>query len=353
MKKILSVVLAVMLLMTLVAACTEQPAPAPADPATPAPVEPATPAEPDPEPEPTDETFTIGIVLGIMSNDFHSQMRVNVDEAIADAAVSHPNFTITAVNPQTPDEQLNQIETFLNQGVDILVMMPQDAALVAPLAQQAYNDGVPTIIINRRLPEGIPYTHFIAGDNVDGGRLAGEYIVDYINEHLDGQADVVAINMGSGMPIAQDRQAGFMSVAAGNPAINLLGPEEGYESGPNRESGLETMQIVLLAHPHIDIVFTHDDETALGALTAIQDAGRTDIQVMTGFGGTRVAFEMYQENDPDLILRGTSLYSPWMGYDAVFLAIDVLLGVTHSQDIIQPSVFVTPANVDEFFHLSF
>ncbi|MCL2248117.1 MAG: substrate-binding domain-containing protein [Oscillospiraceae bacterium] len=354
MKKVLLIVLAMTLAIALVAACAPEAAPAPA---APAPADPAAPAPADPAPaapeDVSDEQFTIGVVLGIMGNDFHSQMRVEVDRAIAEAATRYPNITIEAVNPTTPDEQLNQVETFLNQGVDLLVMMPQDAALVAPLAQQAYESGVPTVIINRRLPDGIPYTKFIVGENVPGGRMAAEYIVDFINENLGGQADVVAINMGSGMPIAQDRQEGFMSVAAGNPAINLLGPEEGYESAPNRDAGLETMQTVLIAHPHIDIVFTHDDETALGVLTAIHEAGRTDIQVVTGFGFTLDAMRIYLGEDvmpgQDL-LRGTALYPPSMGYDAIWLAIDVLLGRgNHPQDTIVPGAFVTRDNVHEFY----
>jgi len=354
MKKLLLVLLCVALGFTLVA-CAADPAPADPAPGAPAPADPA-PADPAPAPgadAQDDETFVIGVVLGIMGNDFHSQMRVEVDRAIATAAGRYPNITIEAVNPTTPDEQLNQVETFLNQGVDLLVMMPQDAALVAPLAQQAYDSGVPTVIINRRLPEGIDYTKFIVGENVPGGRMAAEYIVDFINENLGGQADVVAINMGSGMPIAQDRQEGFMSVAAGNPAINLLGPLEGYESAPNRDAGLETMQTVLIAHPHIDIVFTHDDETALGVLTAIHEAGRTDIQVVTGFGFTLDAMRIYLGEDvmpgQDL-LRGTALYPPSMGYDAIWLAIDVLLGRgNHPQDTIVPGAFVTRDNVHEFY----
>jgi len=356
MKKILAIVLAAMLALTFVAACADNtPAPAPA----PAPVEPAPAPEPAPEPAPAPEPeapaeeYTIGVVLGVMSNDFHSQMRVEVDKIIAEAAEQYPNITINAVNPQAADEQLDLIETFLAQEVDVLVIMPADAALVAPLAEQAYNDGVPTIIINRRLPAEIPYTNFVVGENIPGGRMAGEFIIDFINANLGGSADVVAINMGSGMPIAQDRQEGFMSVAAGSPAINLLGPEEGYESAPNRDAGLETMETVLLAHPHIDIVFTHDDETALGVLTAIHMAGRTDIQVVTGFGFTVDSMRIYSGENvmpgQDL-LKGTALYPPSMGGDAIWVAIDVLLGQgSHPQDIIVPGAFVTRDNVANFY----
>ena len=325
MKKILAIVLVVILAFSTLAACSDS----------------------------KEKELTIGVVLGVMSNDFHSQMRVEVDKAIAEAKEKHPNITINAVNPTAPDEQLDQIETFLAQGVDVLVIMPADAALVAPLAQQAFDSGVPTVIINRRLPAEIPYTNFVVGENIPGGRMAGEFIVDFINANLGGNADVVAINMGSGMPIAQDRQEGFMSIAAGNPAINLLGPEEGYESAPNRTAGLETMQDVLSAHAHIDIVFTHDDETALGVLTAIHEAGRTDIQVVTGFGFTVDSMRIYSGENvmpgQDL-LKGTALYPPSMGANAIWVAIDVLLGQgSHPQDIIIPGAFVTRENVAQFY----
>ena len=359
MKKVLFILLAMVLVFALVGC--DDPAPVVEEPAVeePAVEEPAVeePAVEEPaveEPaETTDEEFTIGVVLGIMSNDFHSQMRVEVDRAIEEIAAQYPNVTINAVNPNTPDEQLDQIETFLMQGVDVLVIMPQDAALVAPLAEQAYNDGIPTVIINRRLPDGVPYTSFVVGENIPGGRMAAEYIVDFIEDNMDGgPADVVAINMGSGMPIAQDRQEGFMSVAADHPAINLLGPEEGYESAPNRDAGLETMQTVLIAHPHIDIVFTHDDETALGVLTAIHMAGRTDIQVVTGFGFTIDSMRIYMGEDvmpgQDL-LRGTALYPPSMGYNAIWIALDVLFGRGAPQLYLVDGAFVTRDNVQDFY----
>jgi len=363
MKKVLFIVLSLMLVFALVACTDDEPTtPAADEPAAPVVDEPATPAEDEPAPPPVEDEdppavaedgdFTIGVVLGIMSNDFHSQMRVEVDRAIENITAEHPNVTINAVNPNTPDEQLDQIETFLMQGVDVLVIMPQDAALVAPLAEQAYNDGIPTVIINRRLPDGVPYTSFVVGENIPGGRMAAEYIVDFIEANLDGPADVVAINMGSGMPIAQDRQEGFMSIAADHPLINLLGPDEGYESAPNRDAGLETMQTVLIAHPHIDIVFTHDDETALGVLTAIHMAGRTDIQVVTGFGFTTDSMRIYMGEDvmpgQDL-LRGTALYPPSMGYNAIWIALDVLFGRGAPQLYLVDGAFVTRDNVHEFY----
>jgi len=357
MKKIVALVLAVMLALTFVAACADNtpapPAPAPTPAPTPAPPAPP-PDQPDLPPDATVEEYTIGVVLGVRSNDFHSQMGVEVDRAIAEMADKHPNITIDAVNPNAADEQLELIETFLMQGVDMLVIMPADAALVAPLAQQAYDDGIPTVIINRRLPDEVPYTHFVVGLNEPGGRMSGEYIENFIKDNFDGAADVVAINMGSGMPIAQDRQAGFMSVASGNPLFNLLGPEEGYESAPNRDAGLETMQTVLLAHPHIDIVFTHDDETALGVLAAIHDAGRTDIQVVTGFGFSIDSMRIYSGDTvmpgQDL-LKGTALYPPSMGYDAILVAVDVILGLKdHPQDIIVPGAFITRENVQDYYH---
>jgi len=361
MKKFLAIALAVLLAFTLVA-CAAEPPPAPAPDPAPAPApapdpDPAAPAPaPAPEPEPTEE-FTIGVVLGVRSNDFHSQMRIEVDRAVEEAAVLYPNITIIPVNPNAADEQLELIETFLMQEVDLLVIMPADAALVAPLAQQAYEDGIPTVIINRRLPDDVPYTNFVVGLNEPGGRMSGEYIEQFIKDNFDGAADVVAINMGSGMPIAQDRQAGFMSVAGGNPLFNLLGPEEGYESAPNRDAGLETMQTVLLAHGHIDIVFTHDDETALGVLAAIHDAGRDDIQVVTGFGFSVDSMKIYSGENvmpgQDL-LKGTALYPPSMGYDAIFVAIDILLGRGPSEkDIIIPGAFITRENVSDFFAFAY
>ena len=340
MKKILSIVLSVFLAAALTA-CGGGSAPTPVAPATPS--APASSASAPADNPGEEQQFRVAFSLPPIRNDFHARMRVVIDEAITQQPA---NFEFVPINAIDENDQLNQLEIFRNEGFDLIAIMPSDAPLLAPIIEEIYNSGIPVIIINRAIPSDT-YTHFIAGDNPGGGRLAAQHI----GEVLGGEGDIVMLRMGVGTPIDTDRHNGFMEVMEQSfPNINIMGD---IGSAPTREAGLESMANALQAYPHIDAVYTHDDEMALGALTAIEQAGRTDIKIMTGFGGTRTVFEMYAENNPDLVLKGTALYSPMMGADAVRLAVDVLNGVSHPKDIIQPSIFVTRENIQQFMEYGY
>lgn len=353
MKKMLAILLAAFLILGVAAACADDP---------PAPVQEVQEEvqavveevqeevqEVIDEVQEDVEVRRIAFSLPPIRNDFHGRMRIVIDEAIEDVLAARPGeFEFTAINANDDNHQFELFEMFISEGYDLIAVMPNDAMLMAPVVAEAYESGIPVIVINRDLPEPT-YTHFIAGDNVDGGRLAAQFIGNY----FDGPADIVMVRMNVGTPIGEDRHRGFMDEIVNFPHINILGEAA---SAPNREAGLEDMGNLLLAHPHIDAVFTHDDETAQGAIEAIRDANRTDIQIMTGFGGVLSVLESYLNDDrpwPESVLVGTALYSPFMGYDAVWLAIDVLDGVSHPHRIIQPSIFVTRDNAAEWLHLGY
>ena len=114
----------------------------------------------------------------------------------------------------------------------------------------------------------------------------------------------------------------------------------------NQEAGLKAMSNILPAYPKIDAVFSHDDESAVGALTAIQNAKRTDIQFVTGMGGSKTAYKLLSEKNP---LYGASMsYLPTQGGRAIVLAKKILLGESFQKDNIEPTHIVTSENVAQF-----
>ncbi len=129
------------------------------------------------------------------------------------------------------------------------------------------------------------------------------------------------------------------------PGIKVLVEADGEF---NQEAGRKAMSNILPAYPKIDAVFSHDDESAVGALTEISSAKRTDIQFVTGMGGSKSAFEPMTEKDP---LYGASMsYLPTMGGRAVALAKKILQGEKFEKDIIEPTVVVTQDNVAEYLN---
>ena len=113
------------------------------------------------------------------------------------------------------------------------------------------------------------------------------------------------------------------------------------------EKSLEVMENILQANPEIDAVFTQDDGMALGVLQAIEEAGRTDIQFVTGAGGAK---EVFEDIKNDGLMAATFLYSPTMVEDAVKIAADIAKGNDPEESmVIKEATQVTSENVDEFY----
>ena len=197
------------------------------------------------------QKFRVAFSLPPIRNDFHGRMRVVIDEAIAEVIAANDNFEFNPINANDENHQYELLEMFMNDNYDLIAIMPSDATLLAPIVAEIYNSGTPVIVINRNLPEPT-YTHFIAGDNVDGGRIAAQYIGNFFTE----PADIAMVRMNVGTPIGEERHSGFMDEIVKFPHINILGEAA---SAPTRERGLEDMANLLSTFPHIDGVYTHDD----------------------------------------------------------------------------------------------
>jgi len=288
------------------------------------------------------QQFRIAMSLPTIDNDWQARLREIVD---AEIAQQPDNFEFVVINAIDDGDQLNQLEVFLNDDFDAIIILPNNGTLMTPISEQIYNSGIPTIILDRAI-DSDNFTSFISGDNVGGGANAAKFI----GEFLDGEGDIVVLRSFAGTPIDMDRNSSFMEGIAEFPGINILVEGDGQF---NRQAGFQAMQNMLQAHAHIDGVFAQDDEAALGALSAIEQAGRTDIQIITGFGGARAVFERYAANDPDDILRATMTYFPTMGLEGIRYAVALLQGESIPRYIIIDSVVVTSENVHEFMQYSY
>ena len=179
----------------------------------------------------------------------------------------------------------------------------------------------------------------VAGDNYDMGVQGANYIVDKIGT----EGTVVILDVPSSGSVAALRKAGFLdTIAEIAPNMNLLT----YATQFTREAGLTDMADILTANPQIDAVFSMDDETSIGAIQAIEEAGRTDVKVITGGGGAQEYFNMMPEYT-DLWVA-SALYSPTMVEDAVDMAVALAKGETVDHEVIIPTTIVDRDNYQEF-----
>jgi ribose transport system substrate-binding protein len=249
--------------------------------------------------------------------------------------------------------QVAQVEQLMAEDPDVLIILPHEGDPLTPVAMEAMEAGIPVVNLDREFASEGAYRTWIGGDNYGIGVSAAEHIA----EQLDCQGNVVEIQGVAGISVTELRTAGFadtieqlcgdgIRIVAQQPADFL--PDQ----------GLEVMETILSAQPEIDAVYTHDDDMAMGVVSAIQNAGREDEMILTGAGGSQAAMEMIQEGG---LYSATFLYNPSMSASAVRVARLIALGEGFDE-LVEPEVpsrielpatTVTADNVDDVIDLGF
>lgn len=236
------------------------------------------------------------------------------------------------------ERQVAQIDSFVNAGVDILVVAPNDYRSVAPAIVRARKHGIPVVLFDRKA-DTKDYTAFIGGDNVAAGRAMGNYALSLISGSRQGQVGtILELTGGKASSPALDRHRGFRSVMKGNKHVDYRFIDTDWTS----EENYRTMKAYLKTHPAPDVVFCHSDLAALNARQAAKDMGVVDkIQFLgiDGLPGKGEGIECVANG----ILAGTYTY-PTNGEQIVKLCLDILQGQPYKRDNIMQSVLVTPDN---------
>lgn len=215
--------------------------------------------------------YTIGFSVSTLNNPFF----VTLNEG-AEAKAEELGADLTVVDAQdNASKQASDIEDLIQQEVDLIMINPVDSEAVAAAVESANMADIPVITVDRSAEGGEVVSH-IASDNKAGGVLAGEYMLELLGEDNVQVAELEGI---AGSSAARDRGAGFNEAVDGK--VDIVAKQT---ANFNRAEGLTVMENILQANPDIKGVFAHNDEMALGALEAIQSAGK-DIQVI-GFDAT-------------------------------------------------------------------
>ena len=233
------------------------------------------------------------------------------------------------------DEMTAQLDDLILWGAKAIVAFPQWTGMEVPI-QNAINSGI--VVVNFDIEIAADGVYRVSGDNYNMGEEGARYIVDKIGT----EGNVVILDVPTSGSVAQLRKAGFLDTLAKiAPGIAT----QTYATQFTREAGLSDMADILVANASIDAVFSMDDETSIGAIQAIREAGRDDIKAITGGGGCQEYFNMML-NSSDIWIQ-SALYSPDMVMEAVDMAVDILDGKTVEQVMIIPTTIVDRTNAAE------
>ena len=233
-------------------------------------------------------------------------------------------------------KQAQQIDEFVNQGVDLLIVSPNQQSTISPAISHARERGIPVILYDRKTDTD-DYTAFIGCDNYKIGQAMG----NFITQRLNGKGRVVEIRGLEGSSPAIDRHRGFMDALQAYPQMQLVASEAGDWK---EESGHEAMMRILQRTQDFDFVYCHNDRMALGATKAAQQMGLqnrfryTGVDGMANEGG---GLEMVRDG----ILEATYLY-PTKGEEVIALAMKILRGEPYEHDHFLQTSLVTRDNAE-------
>ena len=275
----------------------------------------------------------IGLMVQDMSNPFFSAMDKGAKEAAAKigATLNTQDAQLDLANQNT------QIDAFIQQGVNLVVISAVDEAGIEPAIQRAKEAGIIVIAVDTP-------AHGADAVIMTNAVQAGEKSCDYLFRQMGGQGQVLLVD---GTPIQTiiDRITGCRNVAKNYPGIKIVGQQA---SKNDRASGLAVTTDMLTAHPDVTGIFGMNDPSALGAVLAVEQAGKSSQIKVTGVDGSPEAVaELKREGSPFI---GTATQNPAeMVRQAVQVAQGMVAGKPPAEKtILIPSVLVTRDTVKDY-----
>ena len=279
------------------------------------------------------DKYKVGILAPAVTHGWVAGVAYNAEQeclALADE-VDYKLYT-----SNNAEEMTTQLDDLMTWGAQAIVAFPQWEGMEVPI-QNAIDSGI--TVVNFDIVIDADGVYRVTGDNEGMGVESAKYIVDKIGT----TGTVVALPVPTSGSVSELRMKGFTdTIKEIAPEMNVIE----YATAFTREDGLKDFTDILAANKQIDAVYSLDDETSIGVLQAIEDAGRTDIKVITGGGGCQEYFKIIKEHESINIC--SALYSPLMVREAVDMAVSVLKGEKVDPVLVIPTTIVDRSNVDEY-----
>jgi len=236
-------------------------------------------------------------------------------EEIGRLGQKYPNVEFLFLTANSPEKQAQDLRELTRQGVAALVVLPvSDESLRAAL-EEAHKQGVFIVAVDRISPN-LDRDVLVTADNPALGRMCGEIVA----KALGGRGKIVIMEA---LPssINSLRVAGFKEVIARHPGISIL---DSRHVNWNPITGQEVMEQFLADHPHLDAIWTGDDNVLLSVIKIYQQSGRRDLKLILGLGGAKEVLKMIMDDEP--LVKAT------INYPASIIADSIRVAVEHLAD---------------------
>lgn len=264
-------------------------------------------------------------------------MRDDIEAACKEYGIK---LTVTDAG-NSGEKQISDIEDLITLNVDAILISTYHADTIGNATNSAIELGIPVIVLSSEIP-GVKPTSLISADAV----ATGEACARYVEEKFPDGGNIIQITGKEGSVVNQNRGIGFRNVIDQNDKFTVL---EEMSCNYERSLALTTMEDLIHVHgDNIDIVYTHNDDMALGVIQALKDAGY-DVNVDNGVFVISAADAIYEEV-LDSIEAGEMISAkyPTFGREGVESAVKLFSGEDIEENQVADSPIVTRENVDEF-----
>ena len=208
-------------------------------------------------------------------------------------------------------KQVADVDSMIAQGIDVLFLPPREEKPLIPAVMKARAAGIPTFLVDRSVDPNVAkagehYVAFLGSDFIDQGRRAAEWLI----ENFDGEKGVIVELEGTtGSSPANDRKKGFDDEIVKDSRMEIVASQTGDFA---RDKGRQVMETLLQAHPNVNIVYAHNDEMAIGAIQALELAGRKpgDDVLVVSIDGTRDALQSIIDGKMGVTVESSPFFGP-------------------------------------------
>lgn len=286
------------------------------------------------------KTVTFALLPKTLSNPYFVAMQEFAEKTAESLSNDEYKVEIVASAPPSEDgvnEQITMFESYLENGVDGVMIVPCGTAEVVDTIKKANEKNVPVICLDTNADEGADVTAFIGTNNYDGGKLAGEWTVSNVN----GQVAMITGTLGN--QCHTDRTNGYLDGIKGASNIELVGDVQPCNGDQGTAMGIA--ENLLTAYPQLQCIYVTSDVGAMGAATAVKASGR-DVKVI-GFDGSPNGAQSILDNGMTATVAQTPGVMAEEGVKALF---NLVVNGTPAEDMYTPCTMVTADNANDYLN---
>lgn len=279
----------------------------------------------------TKDGYVIGLSMNTQTNPFFVDVKDGVQKAADEKGIQL--YITDAQND--PAIQMKDIENLITKSPDAIIIDTCDSDAIVAAVEACNAAGIPVFTMDRQSNGGDVIAH-IGYDAIKSGKIAGQFLVDA----LGGKGKIVELQGIMGTNVAQNRSAGFNEIIAANPDMEIVATQV---ADFDREKAMSVMENILQANKEIDGLYAANDEMLLGALEAIEAAGRLDEITMIGCDAIDDTLEVIKAGKVEATIAEPPFF---LGKAILNTAFDYLEGKTVEPNVILDNSLVTKDNVE-------